>query len=238
MSTLFQSWIYFARAHPELQQFGQRDDEYTFNGATGCTHTVLQRLVLAKTGKYYSHDEISKIATYPYRPSNRRGLRSGGLDDEAGRVIAKFKLPYRIVFGASYSSWRPLLPGASKQLGPVMVAILYGWWPEDRGYRYGRYVADGRPNGYASIGGKTQLVGAEGVYHATLAIGARKKPHTTNTFYAYVNEPNHGSASRPEKPAYDRITTGQLKRAYDKYTYKGRKNLVWIPTDTFRPKGF
>lgn len=237
-TALFDAWIEFSRAHPNIQQFGQRDDESTWNGATGCTHTVLQRLVLAKTGRLYSHDEISRIATYPYRPASMRGMYSGGSDDEAGRVIRKFGLPYKIVFGASYSSWRPLLPNAGSQRGPVMAGIRYGWWPEDKGYVYGGRTADGKPNGFASKGGKTQLYGAESIYHACLIIGAKRVSDTSSTFYGYANEPNHGSGSRPEKPPYDRVTTAQIERAYKAYTSSGRRNLAWIPTAYFRPKGF
>lgn len=242
MSTtaLFQAWREFSLAHPALQQFGQSDDESTWNGATGCTQTILQRLILAKTGTRYSHDEISRIASYPWpaQNPNRRGMYSGGSDNEVGRVMAKFGLPYKLMSSTSYQTWRPWLPNAANERGPVMLGILYGWWPEKPGFHYGDTVSNGSPNGYASIGGKTQLTGAESVYHMILAWGARKDPDRRTTYFAYTNEPNHGSGSRPETPAYDRTTTGQLARAYLAYAHDGRPRLAWVPTTTFRPKGF
>lgn len=234
------AWLEFSRDHRGLQQFGQKDDVSTFNGATGCTHTVLQRLILAKTGKLYTHDEISHIAGYPWPANNprRRGLYSGGGQDEVGKVIDRFNLPYKLIPDAPYKQWRPWLPGAHKHRGPVIIGILYGWWPEKRGYRYGSTVSDGKPNGYSTHGGKTQLYGAEWIYHATLVIGAKKNPDRKNQFFAYANEPNHGSPSRPEKPTFDRITTVQLRRAYEKYGYRGRPLLAWVPTEEFRPRGY
>lgn len=229
---LLGSWLEFSRDNTNLQQFGQADDESTFNGATGCTHTILQRLVKAKTEKHYSHDQISKIASYPWPNQNRgmRGMRSGGTDNEAGRVINYFDLPYRIVFDLSFGQ---LADAAAR--GPVMVGVLYGYWPEDRGYVYGGVKADGKPGGFAVRNGKTQLRGAEGVYHATLWLGTA---NVNGTYTAYANEPNHRSPSRPERPDYDTITGAQLRRAYEQYGSRGRRLMAWVPTKTFKPKGY
>lgn len=231
--TLLDAWLEFSRDTINLQQFGQADDESTFNGATGCTHTILQRLVRAKTGATYTHDQISSIASYPWPASNpkRRGMRSGGSDDEAGRVIRRFGLPYRIVFGAGWSTVVEAL-----RRGPVMIGIRYGYWPEDRGYVYGGRVADGKPGGFAIRNGKTQLSGAESIYHATLLLGHRV--YGDGSDRAFANEPNHRSPSRPERPDYDVVTMAQARRAFTQYSSSGRSSLLWVPTTTFRPRGY
>lgn len=229
---LLDAWLAFSRANTRLQQFGQADDETTFNGATGCTHTVLQRLVKAKTGTYYTPDQISSIASYPTAANNpnRRGMYSGGSDNEAGRVISKFALPYRIVFGLT---WAQVMAYAPK--GPIMLAVRYGYWPEDKGFVYKGVTADGKPGGFAYRNGKTQLSGAEQIYHASLFLG---QAPVAGAVMGYANEPNHGSASRPEKPDYDMAKLAYIQRAYQQYGSSGRSLLAWVPTTTFKPKGY
>lgn len=226
------AWLDFSRDNTRLQQFGQKDDESTWGGATGCTQTILQRLIKAKTGDYYSHDEISRIASYPWPENNptMRGMWSGGGDNEVGRVLAHFNLPYQIVTGWSFDAVRE-----ESDKGPVMLAIRYGYWPEDRGYSYHGVKADGRPGGFAIKGGKTQLVGFDYGYHATLWLGRRT---VSGQHRSYANEPNHGSESRPERPDFDVILTTQARRAYKKYGSTGRRLLAWVPTKAFSPKGY
>lgn len=231
--TLLLPWLNFSKSNRHLQQFGQYDDESTYNGATGCTHTILQRLIKAKTGATPSHDIISAVAGYPFPSTNpgRRGLISGNSgSSEAERVFRRYGLPYRVVFGWSFEALK-----ARMALGPVMLGVRYGWWPEDYGYAYYGKVADGKPNGFAFRHGKTQLTGFEQGYHAVLALGTlmvQGKEH------AYANEPNHGSPARPEKPDYDDMLASQLKNAYLQYGSTGRSLLAWIPTTNFRPRGY
>jgi len=239
MTTLAQAWIAFSNANAHLAQFGQADDESTWNGSTGCSHSVMQRLVKAKTGRQYSHDEISQVASYPWPAQNprKRGMYSGGSDDEAGRVFRAFGLPYRVAFGLSYDTLRQYV-----NRGPVMFAVRYGYWPDWKGYRYGTIWADGTPNGYAVKAGRTQLSGAEWIYHATLVLPG--VTHVSSSYLINVNEPNHGSGSRPEKPVYDTVRLSQLKKAYEAYAIdhngSGSRTLVaWVPTiAAFRPKGY
>lgn len=213
----------------KLQQFGQGDDESTFNGATGCTHTVLQRLILAHTGKRVTHDQISLVAQYPWPNGNprMRGLYSGGVNDEVGRVIRHYNLPYTLKVGLS---WADMIYYMKR--GPVITGVLYGYWPEKKGYVYKGRTADGKPGGFAYENGKTQLSGAEKVYHAVLFLG-RAKPYVHTSIWA--NEPNHGSPARPEKPAFDKVNSGYAHRAWDMYRYAGRKNFAWVPTKTVVP---
>jgi hypothetical protein len=227
---LLQSWLNFSRANTGLQQFGQSGDASTWNGATGCTHTCLQRLIKAQTGRTVSHDTISKVAGYPWPNHNakKRGLLS---PSEVGRVIAYYKLPYKYLPRASWAQ-----VGAAMELGPVMVGIRYGYWPEKVGYRYQGSTADGRPGGFAFRNGKTQLKGFESGYHAILLLGQYRDAN--GVYRVSANEPNHGSSSRPEKPDYDDVRAQYAARAYEKYGSTGRPLLAWVPTRTFKPKGY
>jgi hypothetical protein len=232
-------WLAFSRLYAarRLQQFGQEDCGSTWLGKTGCTHTVLQRLIYAQTGRLYTHDEISQIATYPW-PSNNlrmRGMYSGGSDDEVGRVVARFGLPYRLTTRLTFRTVREYT-----KRGPVMLAVRYGYWPERKGYNYMGRTADGRPNGFALRYGKTQLSGAEGIFHMVLFLGVGTR-RADGIYPAYANEPNHGSASRPERPDYDIVSLGQLKEAYDSVRLgyggtSGRITLAWVPTRINRPR--
>lgn len=231
-TSLIDAWIAFSSANTNLQQFGQSDDESTYNGATGCTHTCLQRLVKAKTGTYYSHDQISTIATYPWPSSNRgmRGMYSGGSDNEVGKVMQHFALPYKLV---NNWTWAQVIGATVK--GPVLIGIRYGYWPEAPGYVYQGHHADGKPGGYADRNGKTQLFGFETGYHATILYGQKV---VSGIYRTYASEPNHGSPSRPEKPDYDRVRSTYAARAYKEYGSSGRALFAWVPTTTFRPKGY
>jgi hypothetical protein len=208
------------RSRP-IQQFGQGDDYYTFNGATGCTHTVLQTLALLWRGKFYSHDEISRLAGYP-PPGSNRGRR-GLSPSEVMRFCNAARLPYKLAWGLSSSQ---VLQRSN--YAPVMFGHAYSWTPEWKGYRYGGLTADGRPNGFASPSGragKTQLSGFTGA-HASLLLGYLPDPYR-----AYVHEPNHGSPTRSEKPPYDIYAFRNFRPMYDSYrTVLRRTAYALIPT--------
>jgi hypothetical protein len=227
-SVLIKAWKRFSEANRRFAQFGQTDDESTWNGATGCTHSVLQRLIKAWTGKTLSHDEISKIAGYPWptQNPNRRGM----YPSEMQRVIDHFGIPMRYKAGAS---WDDIVDGLRR--GPVVTGILYGYWPEMKGARYAGKVADGRPGGYAFINGKTQLAGAETIFHAVLFFGRKR---VRGIWRILGNEPNHGSAARPERPVWDAVRSSHARRAFDMYGYTGRTHFAWLPTAYFKPKGY
>lgn len=218
----------------KVQQFGQANDYYTFGGATGCTHTVLQRLIYLWKGKKVSHDTISKIAGYPLpgRNSGRRGLRP----TEVMRVVNHYGLPYKVVYGLSAGQ---VLEKA--KLGPVGFGHVYGWWPEWKGYVYNGTRADGKPNGFASPSGeagRTQLSGFNYGAHFGMVLGvADGTGGTADVVYAF--EPNHNSASRPENPAYDRMTRTQFARCYNSYSdILGRSPYALVPTKTLPSSGY
>ena len=239
-------WEAFMAAHP-FQQFGQTGDVSTFNGATGCTHTDLQKLILALTGRMYSHDEISQVAGYPWPANNptRRGLRfANNSTNEVMRVVRKFGLPYEPYFydgPLNAAVWARV--GQAASVGPVMLAEKYSHHPERRGYRYNGTPADGKPNGYALLNGKTQLTGAEDIAHAVLLVAYWQS--STQGWIDDVFDPNHGSPARPEKPPYDRVTSKQVQvmvnsiRLLSVETATGikpRSLAFLIPTRTFTPR--
>jgi len=213
-----------ARRDAPTHQFGQRDSESTFGGATGCTQTVLQWIVWRATGTWQTIDDISSAAGYPWPGSNPR--RRGMTIAEVEQVIDHYDLPYEVVRDRpTLEVWR-----ASK-LGVVGVAVMYSHWPEWRGYRYRAVTANGKPNGYATPlrkAGKTQLSGFYG-RHMTALLGYATDPRAPDLGYAL--EPNHGSTARPEKPPYDRISYRQFGIAYQSYrTVGGQPLYAIVPT--------
>lgn len=210
-----------------FQQFGQANDAYTANGATGCTHTVLQFLALLWTNRWYTHDQISQMVGYPNQSrvaiSQRRGLRP----EEVKTFIAKAKLPYAVVF-----NWDLAKIIAASTLGPVGIAHAYSWVPEWMGFRISGLVSDGKPNGFASPhgrAGKTQLVGFTGA-HMGCFIGRGLDP-TGKISLRLFWEPNHASPARPEKPPYDVISPVQFAAVYDSYKSVLNRDLyALVPT--------
>lgn len=215
------------RARP-AQQFGQSSDVSTFAGATGCTHTVLQFLAYLWKNRWYTHDDISRYAGYPFPTYNihRRGLRPSEVQAFCNRV----GLPYVIRYRMTYLE---LLRASAR--GPVGFGHSYSYWPEWKGYHYGGRTADGSPNGYAKPllhAGRTQLSGFSppNDAHYGLLLGWDDDASALTARVA-AWEPNHGSPSRPEKPPYDLMTTAQFRRVYDSYTkVLGRTPYALIPT--------
>lgn len=214
-----------------VQQFGQAGDESTYNGATGCTHTVLQWLAYLWLNKKYTQNQISNITGYPWPSRNpkRRGLNY----TEVQRFCSYTGLPYRVQLGLS----APQVAEASRK-GPVAFGHKYGWWPDWYKYRLGGSATDGRPNGFASPrgeAGKTQSTwdGA----HFGLLLGVARDPNAPDVFYCW--EPNHGSPARPEKPAYDKLTSQQFVNVYNSYQKSlGRTPYALVPTKTLPSGGY
>jgi hypothetical protein len=237
------AWHEFFRDHPTHQQFGTADDESTFNGSTGCTHCLLRALIHAKTGRLYSHDEISKIAGYPWPSMNpgRRGLRWN--DDELMTVVRHFGLPYELwVHDGPLSAdvWDRIK--ANVRQAPVLIAMKYSHYPEDRGYVYNGQKADGWPNGFAIAHGKTQLTGAEGIAHAVGLISYWYSRQRGRYLFA-TKDPNHGSPARRERPPFDIVTPLQVRvmvASIRQLSLGGepRPMTFLLPTRVFTPKGY
>lgn len=215
------------RVAKPTQQFGQADSSYTAGGATGCTQTVLQYLALLWTGKWHSHNEISKMVGYPNMSLLPSAKRRGMVPAEVSAFIKKVGIPYTVVF-----DWPIEKVIAASQLAPVGIAVAYGWVPEWKGFRYKGIVSDGKPNDYArplGKAGKTQLSGFSGG-HMSVFLGTAVQDNCTDAIRLYW-EPNHGSALRPEKPPFDEISPLQLKNVYESYhKVLGRRLYAIVPT--------
>ncbi len=218
-----------SRRRRPSQQFGQTDDEFTINGSLGCTQTILQWLAWFWLKTWYTHDQISRIAGYPDMRSMSYNSRRGMTPTEVQNFCDRVGLPYKVRFGVTAEE----VMRFSKR-GPVGFAHSYSYVPEWKGYRYGNRVADGRPNGFASPrekAGRTQLSGFVPPYDAHFGIlfGVNE---TTNHVFTW--EPNHGSASRSEKPPFDRMTKRQFTKVYDSYANVLRRTpYALIPTERF-----
>jgi hypothetical protein len=206
------------------QQFGQPYDGSVQNGARGCTHTVLQWLAWLWKKKWYTLDQVSRLAGYPYGAN--RGLRPS----EVTRFCKAVGLPYVVNYDRS-AQW---ILDRANAYGPVGFGHSYSYWPERKNYTYGGVHSDGRPNGYASPDGRgrTQLKGfvPPNDAHFGVVLGYDKaRPSTSVRCAAW--EPNHGSPSRPETPPYDFMTTGQLLHTYESYKkVLGRTLYALVPT--------
>lgn len=221
------------RARP-FQQFGQAADVCTDNGKLGCTQTGAQFLALNATGRFYTHDEVSRLSGYPCGGgSGNRGM----YPSELQRFFTNAKLPYVVKAGLTVPA---VLAAAA--LGPVGFAHSYSRWPQWYGYVYYGRKATGKLNGFAVPLGKagaTQLTGIsrnasipvsptnpDGHFGVLLGSGVG-----STGFQVYAWEPNHNSAARPEDPAYDILTGPQFTKLYDSYrVVLGRTAIAAIPT--------
>jgi hypothetical protein len=122
-----------------------------------------------------------------------------------------------------------------KNSGPVIIGVNYIWQPEWKDYVYHGRKADGYPNGFAGPlrkAGCNQL-SSQGFTHAEVVLAAEWG--SSGTDRVYVKDPNHGTGSRPERPAYDIITHYQMRRAYEAarsmFIFNGRSyTYAVVPT--------
>lgn len=236
------AWIDWFRAHPTTFQFGQKDDQSTFNGSTGCTHSDVQALEWAIHGCYRSQDEISTLAGYPWPHDNpaRRGMRaSTNPNEELNLVLRKLALPYEVRFFSRMtdSLWTWLCQRSND--GPIIAAVDYPWLPRNRSKGAGL-------NGIAEVGGATQ-VGLSGG-HAAFWLGYDKRTDMHGNdkkpvarWHHWWHDPDHASPARPEKPAYDRFLATQGKTAIEsiqRVLVNGapRAIMVVVPTKPVDPK--
>lgn len=211
-----------------VQQFGQSNDYSAFDGATACTHVVWQKIIWIWRGQKYSIDQISRFAGY-YRERNSLGQPRGMAVGESVRLIAALNLPYVFKSTLNFDEiW------ARIQRAPVPYATRYGSQPDWRGYVYNGMKADGKPGGFAWRAGRTQLTGFENGAHMVLGATTRKlldssgKPIRTELIR---HDPNHGSASRPERPPYDLISRAQGEREYNAHAdLPNRGWIAFVPT--------
>ncbi len=198
-----------------FQQHGQKDDARTRNGATGCTDTVLQYLLVLWLGKHVTHDQIRTVAGVAGAPD--RGLRP----TEVQRVCDHYGLPYQVRTDMTFADVLYLT-----KRGPVGFGHAYNYWPEQLGKVYAGRKASGRINGFAQplgTGGATQIGGV--FAHFGIVFGVSSQGNV------FGWEPNHGSPARPERPAYEWMERDQFERVFESYqTGLGRGAYALIPT--------
>ena len=204
-----------------LQQFGQSDDGLTNNGASGCTDTILQTLILGIKKKRVTHNQIRRVCGRGYSSADR-GLTAGNVKT----VIDYYNLPYKLVFGLSWAEVRKY-----QARGPIMLAVRYADYPNWKNYKGVR-----RPLPYAAPeyhAGRNQFSGFYGA-HMTLSLGSAKHISSTGRYMHndyWVKEPNHGSPARPERPPYDRVQGAWIADAYQSYGSKLNRVLyAVVPT--------
>jgi hypothetical protein len=219
------------------QQFGQPADDWVWDGKTACTHTCWQKLIRLWTGRVVSLNAVNALAGMPHnavatdargRPIlDRFGRRipRGMRIEEAKTLVRKLGLPYVLRTNVTIAQIRQWA-----KRGPVLYGTRYGSMPDKRGYVYRGVRADGRPNGFARVNGRTQLTGAENIRHAVIYVCEREVRTSTGALARVETlrfDPNHGSASRPERPAYDVITPGQAAKELADYS---ATKFAFIPT--------
>lgn len=213
-------------ARPGFQQFGQGNDDWVWNGATACTHTIVQTLVYIWFGKTVTLNAVNAAAGMPHNARNKVGQPRGMNNTELERAFKFYGLPYEIVWRMTADQ---LLQYSNR--GPVFYGMRYGSAPTKRGFRYMGVLARAP---FARLNGRTQLTGFNNGRHAVLMLGYRTLVDATGKVVAYIafrKEPNHGSASRPEHPPYDQITTTQAKAEYLAYRdVLGNTLYAAIPT--------
>lgn len=224
--------IAVAKAHREIQQFGQANDDWVWGGRTGCTHAICQFLALLWKNRQLTLNQVNALAGMPHNAKDSRGRPRGMNNIELARFFAATGLPYAIKFGLSIET---ILSYSNR--APVLIAVRYGSGPEWKGFHYNGVTADGKPNGFArptGAAGKTQLTGFENGRHADLVLGylpVKDKTGKTIRYDEWRKEPNHGSPARPEKPPFDVITTTQGRREYEDYhRLLGNKLYAAVPT--------
>lgn len=237
------AWIEWYEEHPDQFQFGQRNDVSTYNGSTGCTHEFVQSMHLAIHGIFLTHDEISKLCGYPWPENNpfMRGMRaSTDPSEELNTCIRKLNLPFVIRFYQRMTDGLYTALCVMSNDGPMGVAVNYPYIPRNKS------KAIGALNGTAEVGGATQtgLVGGHlatwiGYDKRTDAHPASSKPIAR--WHHWWHDPDHGSMSRPERPAWDRYTATQGKALIESiHTVRiagaSRHIMVIAPTRPLMPK--
>lgn len=209
-----------ARENPWIQQFGQTGDVSTLNGALGCTHTILQYLMMLWFHRRMTHDLISDFVDYPWpaRNPSRRGM----YNTEVAEFCSKVNLPYQWEYDLTPSQ---ILQKTA--LAPVMVGVKYKDWPAAKSM--GTPPRDGFRNGNASRYGADQPHGFDGAH----AVGVLGYQTVDGSALVYAKEPNHGSPSRPKRPDYDTFTTAQFSRAAAswKKLFPAGNTYALVPTE-------
>lgn len=209
-------------------QFGQRPSSCnlatrSIPGDVACADTSVQTVARILKGKYYSINHIRRLSKESYHVPMSVGhavyaLNQMGLDYEMRNDLTARELMV-----------------IARRRGPVLIAEDYWAHPQWKGYYYGGkkqtgiarnlsgrnvYVGFSDPEGHSGNNQWTFRLGHM-VVLATSAIIDGKN-------VGYVRDPNHNSPTRPQRPAWDRISGRQLGRMMRSFN-RGQYLVAIVP---------
>ena len=170
-------------------------------GSSTCTDTCIQMIVEYYREKTYS---LSYIRWAAQRLTNyNEGPCTGINYIEVINALNYLGVKgYKLATNPT-ASWAGL---QANTYGPVIVGVHYGTYPNKRGRCSTARVAE--------LSGRTDC----GFYGAHAVLLIKKVKHYSSTGKVLhtdvlVRDPDHASGSRPERPAYDRMTLYQFELA-------------------------
>lgn len=184
--------------------------------------------------------EISLAKDYSLNQIRRRSKAAPGQPttiDQSLKALASFGLPYDTAGGLDAEA----VVRIAREKGPVLICYSYWSHPQWNGYTYqGRKLSGTARNnsggnvkvGIARPSGQAGLT--QWTYsgrHSAIVVGAFQS-QSRGTKQAIIRDPNHNSASRPERPAYDLVTMAQLDRMLRSW---GPTSLVLVPRRASNP---
>ena len=204
-------------------QFGQNPATVSLatdrvSGDVACADTSIQLAVQIVKKRFYSINYVRRKSGNRYHVPMNVG--------NAVLALRRMGLPYERRSNLSV----PDLMRISLHRGPVLVAEDYWAHPQWKGYKYLGHTQ----NGYSKTpSGKTVQVGFahplqrsgqtqhtfKGGHMVLLATAIERRG---GKWIGFVRDPNHHSAARPERPAWDEVTAAQLRRmirSFDSPTY-------------------
>jgi hypothetical protein len=214
-------------ARRKMFQWGQPDSSLTGYGMYGCADTCIQLIARIAQGKTYTLNQVRRATgAAPYGPTSA---------DAAARGLRRLGLPYVIKANISTEDLIHIV----KTRGPVLVAYRYWAHPHWKGATYTGHRMNGwttNNTGNRVFVGFSSPEGASGANqwgfrggHAALIAWVRD-PDTGETVIG-IRDPNHGSTARPKKPAWDKVSTKQLRAMLNSIRPAyGGSTLVFIPT--------
>lgn len=195
--------------YPARFQFGQAGAPC--EGQSCCTDTCIQMIGEYYLDRTYDLNAIRRLAERDTRFDERRCTGLNGI--EVLNALKNMGIThYRKASGVDASDVNKM-----KNIGPVIVGVHYGTYPN----RPGRCHS---PAGIhkAEVGGRTDC-GFTGA-HAILAIASREHKDAKGKYLhtdIVTRDPDHNSPSRPEEPNGDRMRLYDLQitmRNLPKYT--------------------
>lgn len=195
-------------------------------GDVACMDTSIQLLARLCRGRWYSLDFVRAKSLAP----SDRPMPVGN----AAVAMRRIGLPYVLRTGLSAMQ---IFDYVVKR-GPVVIAEAYWSHPHWLGYRYLGRTMRGfatKPGGGSVHVGVARPLRRAGsnqwnftAGHAVVLAWARRRPDGSRVIG--VRDPNHNSAARPERPAWDEITLGQLARMLRSFQTTG-VSVAWVPTE-------